>query len=54
MTGPGDQLSTPAHAASVGLLRWGLRHGEEVSGPRSSALSGAVGSITNWLKGFLP
>ena len=54
LSGVGEQLGGPAYAASVGLLRWGLRHGDEVGGSRPSALTGAVGSLTNWLKGFLP
>jgi cell division protein FtsA len=54
MSGLYEQLSTPAHATSVGLLRWGLRHGEDVASPRTSPLAEAVGSLTNWLKGFLP
>lgn len=50
-----DQLSSPAFAASVGLLKWGLQHDEEnAGGPRASALSGAFESFTSWLRGFLP
>ena len=53
--GVGDQLNSPAFAASVGLLKWGLRHEEEAfAGGPSSALTGAIGSFTNWLRGFLP
>jgi cell division protein FtsA len=53
--GLSEQLSSPAFASSVGLLRWGLRHsGELSSGPRISVLNGAFGSITNWLRSFVP
>jgi cell division protein FtsA len=53
--GLGEQLNSPSFAASVGLLRWGLRHGDEAgSGFGSSALSGALSSITKWLRSFLP
>jgi cell division protein FtsA len=53
IVGPTDQLASPAFAASVGLLRWGLRHGDDAIAP-SSPLAGAVSSLTNWLKSFLP
>jgi cell division protein FtsA len=50
-----EQLTSPAFAASVGLLRWGLRQGEySGSGPVPPALSGALGSIRRWLGSFLP
>jgi cell division protein FtsA len=52
--GLGEQLNSPGFAASVGLLRWGLRHGDEAGGFGSSALSGAIGSLTKWLRSFLP
>jgi cell division protein FtsA len=53
--GLGEQLSSPGFAASVGLLRWGLRHGDEASSPfGASAISGAFTSIINWLRSFLP
>jgi len=53
--GLGEQLSSPAFASSVGLLRWGLRHGEELAGgPRLSVFNGAFDSITNWLRSFVP
>jgi cell division protein FtsA len=53
--GLGEQLSNPSFAASVGLLRWGLRHGEEGgSGFGASAISSAINSIINWLRSFLP
>jgi cell division protein FtsA len=55
MLGLVDQLNNPAFAASVGLLRWGLRHGDDLAaGSRASALSGAVDSLTSWLRSFLP
>lgn len=54
LTGAAEQLASPAFATSVGLLRWGLQHADEVGGARSSPLAGAVGSIAGWLKSFLP
>ena len=53
LVGASEQLNNPSFAASVGLLRWGLRHADEGAAP-SSPLSGAVGSLANWLRGFLP
>lgn len=53
--GLSEQQSGPAFASSVGLLRWGLSHGDEAVGRSGdSALAGAFGSLTNWLRGFLP
>jgi cell division protein FtsA len=55
LPGIGEQLSSPAFAASVGLLRWGLRQGEDGGGLNpSAALSGALGSLRRWLGSFLP
>lgn len=52
---PGNQLASPAFAASAGLLRWGLHHAEEsIGGPRIGLLAGVVDSITGWLRSFLP
>jgi cell division protein FtsA len=53
--GVGEQLNSPAFAASVGLLKWGLRHEEEaIAAGRGSALTSAIGNFTTWLRGFLP
>jgi cell division protein FtsA len=53
--GLGEQLSSPAYAASVGLLRWGLRHGEDTfGGPRNSPLGDALSSISGWFRSFIP
>ena len=52
--GMADQLASPAFAASVGLLRWGLSHEEGAGGLRASALSGAFSSLADWFRGFLP
>jgi cell division protein FtsA len=51
----GDQLSNPAFASSVGLLRWGLSHSEYGGlGSGSSPLRGALDSLRRWLSSFLP
>ena len=53
--GMSEQLSSPAFAASVGLLRWGLRHGEAPGSPLGpAALAEAFASIRRWLGSFLP
>ncbi|MCC7106177.1 MAG: cell division protein FtsA [Chloroflexi bacterium] len=51
--GLADQISTPAFAASAGLLRWGLVHGEE-GGSRSlgPGLGPVVESVQRWLGRF--
>lgn len=54
LSGAADQLTSPAFASSVGLLRWGLQHADDLGGGSSSPLGGAVGSIAGWLKSFLP
>jgi cell division protein FtsA len=51
----GDQLSSPAFASSVGLLRWGLSHSEYGGlGSDSSPLRRALDSLRRWLSSFLP
>jgi len=52
--GLSDQLGTPAFAASVGLLKWGLNHQAFETGGGLSSFSGSVGAFVNWLRGFLP
>jgi hypothetical protein len=55
MYGLTDQVSTPAFATSVGLLKWGLDQEFEPSGERGGLqLSGIGSAVTNWLKNFLP
>ena len=50
-----DQISTPAFATSVGLLKWGLDQEFEPSSNRGRlALSGIGSAVTNWLRNFLP
>jgi cell division protein FtsA len=50
-----DQISTPAFAASVGLLKWGLEQEFEPSTNRGGLpLSGIGNAVTNWLRNFLP
>jgi cell division protein FtsA len=52
--GLGDQLGTPAFAASVGLLKWGLNHQAFETGGGLSSIPDNVGAFMNWLRGFLP
>ena len=50
-----DQISTPAFATSVGLLKWGLDQEFEPAATRGGLpLSGIGSAVTNWLKNFLP
>ena len=50
-----DQILTPAFAASVGLLKWGLgQEFEPTSARRSSPLAGVGSALSNWLRNFLP
>ncbi|MBV9595112.1 MAG: hypothetical protein JO147_15095 [Actinobacteria bacterium] len=52
--GLADQISTPAFATSVGLLKWGLDQEFEPSASRGMPLSGIGNAVTNWLRNFLP
>lgn len=56
LTGLAESMNSPSYATSVGLLRWGSRHGVARLGGRE-ALS-PNGSIyerfKNWLRAFLP
>jgi cell division protein FtsA len=55
MYGLTDQISTPAYATSVGLLKWGLdQEFEPASNRGRAALSGIGSAVTNWLRNFLP
>ena len=55
MYGLTDQISTPAFATSVGLLKWGLDQEFEPATTRGGLpLSGIGSAVTNWLKNFLP
>jgi len=50
-----DQISTPAYATSVGLLKWGLEQEFEAVTPRGGMpLSGIGNAVTSWLRNFLP
>jgi len=50
-----DQISTPAFATSVGLLKWGLEQEFEPSSTRGNRpLAGLGSAVTNWLRNFLP
>src|SRR5262249_3041185 len=52
--GLADQLGSPAYAASVGLLKWGLNHQTFETVSPAASITDAWGSFTNWLRGFLP
>jgi cell division protein FtsA len=55
MYGLTDQISTPAFATSVGLLKWGLDQEFEPATTRGGLpLSGIGSAVTNWLRNFLP
>jgi cell division protein FtsA len=50
-----DQISTPAFATSVGLLKWGLdQEFEPTSARRSVPLAGIGSALSSWLRNFLP
>jgi cell division protein FtsA len=50
-----DQISTPAFATSVGLLKWGLDQEFEPTSNRGGMPLANIGSaVTNWLRNFLP
>jgi cell division protein FtsA len=50
-----DQISSPAFATSVGLLKWGLEQEFEPSSTRRGLpLAGLGNAFTNWLRNFLP
>jgi cell division protein FtsA len=50
-----DQISTPAYATSVGLLKWGLEQEFEPANTRGGRPLANIGSaVTNWLRNFLP
>ncbi|MFQ3631859.1 cell division protein FtsA [Roseiflexus sp.] len=60
LTGLADTLNSPAYAAAIGLLRWGMRHGmsgfHSGGGPPSD-YGGWVSTyerFKRWLKEFLP
>ena len=50
-----DQISSPAYATSVGLLKWGLEQEFEPANTRGGMPLSNIGSaVTNWLRNFLP
>src|ERR687885_2063325 len=50
-----DQISTPAFATSVGLLKWGLEQEFEAGNQRRGMpLAGFGNALTSWLRNFLP
>jgi cell division protein FtsA len=50
-----DQVSAPAFAASVGLLRWGIDQEYEPGGEqRATPLAGIGNALSSWFRNFLP
>jgi cell division protein FtsA len=50
-----DQISTPAFATSIGLLKWGLEQEFEPGSPRRGMpLAGFGNALSSWLRNFLP
>lgn len=49
-----DAVSSPAFAASVGLLQWGLQQNLPRSSGRTSALAGPLAAVANWFRSFFP
>ncbi len=50
-----DQITTPAYATSVGLLKWGVEQEfEPASTRRNVPLAGIGDALSNWLRNFLP
>ncbi|HEY3063150.1 MAG TPA: cell division protein FtsA [Chloroflexota bacterium] len=50
-----DQISSPAYATSVGLLKWGLEQEFEPASTRGGMPLANIGNaVTNWLRNFLP
>jgi cell division protein FtsA len=55
VSGLTDQISSPAFATSVGLLRWGLEESyEQGDEGRGLPLAGVGNAIRRWFKNFLP
>ena len=51
MFGLVEQISNPAFATSVGLLKWGLTQSDEFGGGPGD---GMVGRVREWLRSFFP
>jgi cell division protein FtsA len=50
-----DNISSPAFAASVGLLKWGVEQAYEQEPARGrSPLAGIGGTLAGWLRNFFP
>lgn len=58
LTGLADTIDAPPYATSIGLLRWGMRHG--VSSSFGTSRNGSENNVSiydrfkNWLRAFLP
>lgn len=50
-----DTISSPAYAASVGLLKYGMEQlDEDAAAGRASPIADMVGAIGSWLRSFFP
>jgi cell division protein FtsA len=56
VSGLTDNLLTPAHSTSIGLLMWGAQavHGYEPLRYESAAAPGMVNRMRDWARGLLP
>ncbi|NJN68718.1 MAG: cell division protein FtsA [Chloroflexaceae bacterium] len=57
LTGLAESMNSPSYATSVGLLRWGSRHGAAIrlAGRESVSPNGSIYErFKNWLRAFLP
>lgn len=51
MFGLVETISSPAYAASVGLLKWGLSQADDFGGPAGESV---VARLRDWLRSFFP
>jgi cell division protein FtsA len=59
LSGLADSLDSPPYSTSVGLLRWGARHGQTMLGtqntaPERNSWGSTYERFKNWLREFLP
>jgi cell division protein FtsA len=59
LSGLADSLDSPPYSTSVGLLRWGARHGQTMLGtqntpPERNSWGNTYERFKNWLREFLP
>jgi len=49
-----DTVGTPAFAASIGLLKWGLNQFDDYGNGYDAGIGGAFGRFVEWLRSFFP